>query len=166
VPRPRRLALEKALVGPAGEHCVLYRLYRNGILASLAPPGTPTIDILVLDPNQTVIATVQVKARNVGRGWRMSAKHENFAQDQCFYAFVDLVPDAPVVYIVPSRVVADVVKQSHRAWLAAPGRKGQPHNDSNVRSILPAYRHPWPGYVDGWLDEYAERWDLLTQGVR
>jgi hypothetical protein len=101
VARPKRSQLEKSLVGPAGEHYVLYRLFREGMLASLAPPGSPTVDVLVLNPDETVIATLQVKTRTVGRdkGWQMSEKHERFEKPRCFYAFVDLEEAAPIVYI-------------------------------------------------------------------
>ncbi len=77
--RPPRTRAEKALVGPAGEHYVLYQLYRRGMSASLAPPGTPTVDVLVLATDQSVVATVQVKTRTYGAdgGWHMSEKHEH-----------------------------------------------------------------------------------------
>jgi len=165
MPRIARTQLEKSLVGPAGEHYVLYRLYRQGMLASLAPPGSPTVDVLVMNPDETVIATLQVKTRTYGSGWAMNEKHEHFVQPRCFYALVDLEATPSVVYIVPSSVVADVLTKSHRAWLEAPGRQGQPHRDNKMRRIQAAYPHPWPGYQEGWLDEYRERWDLLNEAV-
>jgi hypothetical protein len=67
VSRSPRTKVEKALVGPAGEHFVLYQLYRHGMLASLAPPGTPTVDILVLATDQSVVATVQVNPKSFNR---------------------------------------------------------------------------------------------------
>jgi hypothetical protein len=74
--KPKRTQFERALVGPAGEHYVLFRLYREGFLASLAPPGSPTVDVLVLSPDETIIASLQVKTRTYGRdqGWHMSKK--------------------------------------------------------------------------------------------
>jgi hypothetical protein len=154
VPRKLRSPLEKALIGPAGEHYVLYRLYCEGMLASLAPPGSPTVDILVLDPNETVIATLQVKTTTVGveHGWPMSVKNETFERLRCFYALVDLKAEIPVVYIVPSKVVAEVLRQDHKAWLAAPGSRGQPHKDNPVRRLR---------NEEGWLKAYRECWDLL-----
>jgi hypothetical protein len=83
--------------------------------------------------------------------------------DRLFYAFVDLEPaPAPVTYVIRSEVVADVLATNHQAWLAAPGAKGQPHNDSNVRRLMPVYKPGVPAYPPGWLDAYAERWDILT----
>jgi hypothetical protein len=84
----RRSALQKALVGPAGEHFVLFRLYQHGMLASLSPPGSRTVDILVLAHDESVIATLQVKTRTgVHMGWQMSEKHEDISAPRYFYAF-------------------------------------------------------------------------------
>jgi hypothetical protein len=165
--RPQRTRLERALVGPAGEHYVLSCLYRRGMFASLAPPGAPTVDILVLDADETVIAAVQVKTRTYGpdRSWHMRDKHEEIIEDRYFYAFVDLEPEPPVTYIVPSAVVADVVRKSHQVWLDTPGVRGQPHKDGPMRRLGPEYRFTVPGYPAGWLDQYREQWDLLKVAI-
>lgn len=168
MPRPQRTRLERSLVGPAGEHYVLFRLYRQGMLASLAPPGAPDVDVLVLSADQTVIASVQVKTRTYGRdqGWHMSKKHETIIEDRLFYAFVDLEPELPRTYIVPSGTVADVVRLSHQTWLETPGRGGRPHQDSNVRRVTPDYSPlSVPGFEGAWLEQHAEHWDLLRAAV-
>jgi hypothetical protein len=118
-------------------------------------------------PDETVIATLQVKTRTYGRdhGWHMSRKHEGFSEERSFYAFVDLEVNPPVTYIVPSKVVAGVVRASHQAWLALPGQKGQVRRDSEFRRVMPIYSHDVPGYPAGWLSEYKERWDLLRAAV-
>ncbi len=59
----------------------------------------------------------------------MSEKHEQHMHERLFYAFVDFEPDVPNVYVVPSAVVADVVRRSHLSWLATPGKNGRPHRD-------------------------------------
>ena len=59
--------LQCALVGPAGGHYVLSRLCRQGMRASLAPPGFPTVDVLVLAYYQSMIASLRVKTRTTGR---------------------------------------------------------------------------------------------------
>lgn len=164
MPKPKPSMLVRALVGPAGEHYVLFRLYRLGLMAALAPPGAPDVDVLVLTPDQEVAAQVQVKTRTYGtdKGWHMKPKHERLVDDRLIYAFVDLEPEsAPVTYVIPSAVVADVLASSHQAWLAAPGAKGRVHKDSNMRRLLPAYKPGMPDYPHGWLDRYVERWDIL-----
>lgn len=158
---------ERALVGPAGEHYVLFRLYQQGLLASLAPPGSPTVDVLVLSPDETVIASLQVKTRTYGRdqGWAMSVKHESIIEARLFYAFVDLEPEAPVTYIIPSSVVVEAVTQSHRVWLNTPGRGGRPHREHKLRRIVPVFNEDLPDYPPGWMDQYREAWHLLREAV-
>jgi hypothetical protein len=165
---PDRSELAKSLVGPAGEHFVLFRLYQQGMLASLSPPGSPTVDVLVLAADESVIATLQVKTRTYGadKGWHMSEKHERIAEARCFYALVDLEPAPPVTYIVPSAVIADVLRRAHRAWLAKPGKHGQAHRDNPMRRVKPAHDFTVAGYPDGWLEQYPERWDLLKAAIK
>lgn len=160
-----RSVVEKSLVGPAGEHYVLYQLHLRGMMAALAPRNAPTVDILVLHPDETIAASLQVKTRRSGtdKGWHMSEKHEQIENPRLFYAFVDLEPSIPSVYIVPSSIVAEVVRESHKAWLATPGRKGQKHNDTTMRRIIPNYPFMVPGYSDGWIDKYHDQWDQLRR---
>jgi len=162
-PKSTRDTLARTLVGPAGEHWVLYRLYREGTLAALAPPGVPEVDILVLDSPHAIVAGIQVKTRTKGTdgGWHMGAKHEGIRDPRLYYAFVDLQPDPPITYIVPSTKVAEVLSASHQSWLATPGVHGQAHKDSAFRRILPEYKYRVPGAETGWLDRYKEWWDQL-----
>ena len=159
----RRDPLTFSLVGPAGEHWVLYRLYRLGILAALAPPGVPEVDILVLDAHHQVAASIQVKTRTIGadQGWHMQPKHESIEDPDLFYALVDLEPEHPVTYIVPSAQVAAVLRSNQREWLSRPGAHGQAHKDSNVRRLRPKYGDLAPGFEDGWLEPYRDGWDAI-----
>jgi hypothetical protein len=138
------------------------------MLASLAPPGSPDVDILVLSSDQTIVASLQVKTRTYGpdQGWHMSEKHEGIVEDRLFYAFVDLEAEPPATYIVPSRMVAEVVAKSHQLWLETPGRGGRAHRDSNLRRLRPDYS-PLEvlGYEGTWLEQYREGWNLLSASV-
>ncbi len=148
----------------------MFRLYQQGMLASLAPPGSPTVDVLVLAPDETVVASLQVKTRSYGRvkGWHMKEKHELIVQKRYFYAFVDLEPESPVTYIVPSRFVARALKRGHQAWVDAPGKGGRPHKaESAFRWLAPDYSPlDVPGHRGRWLERYRERWDLLREQVQ
>jgi hypothetical protein len=153
-----------ALVAAAGEHYVLHRLFRRGLLAALAPRNEPNFDVIVFGKETAVVATIQVKARTRGAdgGWMMRRKHEDLNDDGLFYAFVDLEkPDAVVTYVMPSAVVATTLRKTHADWLKAPGRAGQPHNDNDMRRVRPAYRESGAAFQTGWLDQWRERWDLL-----
>ncbi len=125
------------------------------------------MDVLVLSPDETVIASLQVKTRTYGRdqGWHMRARHETIVAPRLFYAFVDLEPDTPATYIVPSSVVADAITKSHQAWLAAPGARGQAHRDHDMRRVRPAFGNEVEGYASGWMEQYREAWHLLKEAV-
>jgi len=162
-PRPSRTSLERALVGPAGEHYVLYKLHMLGMLAALAPRNAPSVDILVLNEDETIASTLQVKTRTYGRdgGWHMSLKHETLVRPSLIYVFVDLEPTIPVTYVVPSATVARIVKSAHEVWLATPGRDGRAHRAHDLRRILPAYDYPVPDAPDGWMERFKDKWDLV-----
>ncbi len=96
----------------------------------------------------------------------MGKKHEALAHPRLFYTFVDLQPDRPVVFVVPSDILAEVLARSHQAWPAAPGKKGQVWKVTKFQRLLPHYAFPLPGYKGPWLEGYRERWGLLTEDSR
>ena len=155
---------DKNLIGAAGEHLVLSRLLQRGLLASPAPRGTRKADILVnpLDGGRPVL--IQVKTRSwsgARKAWQMGAKHEEIADKDLFYCFVDMGKIHPDVYVVPSKLVAKIVKDTHTKWLETPGKKGQQHNDNNLRIISDPPRIPLKINPPGWLDAYLENWDQI-----
>lgn len=155
---------DKQLIGAAGEHLVLSRLLGMGLLASPAPRGTRKADILVnpLDGGKPVL--IQVKTRSWSserKAWQMGAKHEEIADANLFYCFVDMGKKHPDVYVVPSKIVARIVKDTHAEWLKTPGKKGQKHNDSNLRIISDPPRILLKINPPGWLDKYLENWELI-----
>lgn len=158
-------ARSSVLTGAAGEDYVLYRLHLEGLLAAQSPSGAWVADVLVFDPRMSVGSMLQVKTRTRGAdgGWHMRDKHEGgeYVHPRLFYAFVDLEPASPVVYVIPSKVVADVIKKAHKTWLATPGKGGRAHRPHSMRRLRPTYPFAVRGYPPGWLDQYKERWDLL-----
>jgi len=157
------------VLGAAGEHYVMCQLLRRGLIAALAPVGVPNTDIVVTDDIGDRLCAVQVKTRvekGSDGGWHMGAKHEAIRSGTLFYAFVDFgksIIDPPVCYIVPSGVVADVIKRSHEVWLSTPGKAGQQRIDSDFRRFLPNYDKMGLefGRGAGWLEAYRENWALI-----
>jgi len=154
------------LTGAAGEYFVLYKLLRLGLIAGLPPAGAPDVDVLVIDDDANVLISLQVKTRRKGadKGWHMKERHEKLVSPRLFYVLVDMEPGEPVCYVIPSSVVADCVTKENQAWLATPGKKGQPHNPHSMRRLLPKYPYQVEGFEDGWLERYREQWGLL-EGV-
>lgn len=160
--------------GPAGEHYVLYRLLQKEYVSGLAPENAPNADIIVTNILGTKVAAIQVKTRRplgTDAGWHMKEKHESLVGGRMFYFFVDLKKDtkeSPDMFIVPSRVVAAVLEESHRIWLAQPGRSGQKHKRTIMRRLLPSYSRTLrlneaqeKRLGNGWLEKYRENWSIL-----
>ena len=144
--------LSAGLTGVAGEYFVAAELSRRGYIATLTLKNTRGIDILVANANATKSKNIQVKtSQERKKEWPLNYKAENHLADNLFYVFVNLkgLNELPDFHIVPSKIVAEHCKTTHAEWLAAPGRKGQKHNDSTMRK----YADP-----DG---QYLGRWDLL-----
>jgi hypothetical protein len=162
---------QSTLLGAAGEYHVMAELLRRNYIAALAPQGVPNTDIVVTDIEGSRLCSIQVKSRrDIGSdgGWHMSDKHEHGHGERLFYCFVDFgkrPTDRPSVHVLPSKLVADVLKASHIKWLSTPGKKGQPHKDGSMRRLMPDYArifgeaaNPFP---KGWLDRYRDAWHLL-----
>ncbi|MBP9864215.1 hypothetical protein KBC54_02075 [Patescibacteria group bacterium] len=165
---------QTSLVGASGEHFVLYRLLRMGYLAALAPQGAPNADIICTDVAGEKTAVIQVKTRrDIGadKGWHMKSKHELLKSKKMFYCFVDYQKDEmlpPTVFIVPSNVVADALKEMHEAWFRAPGKNGKEHKATEMRRLLPNYSRTLnisgdllKRYGIDWMEKYRENWNLL-----
>lgn len=101
----------------------------------------------------------------------MKDKHELIVGEKVFYCMVDLKKDesaSPDIYILPSRLVADVIKETHQIWLRQPGKGGQAHNPTKMRRLLPDYGRTLKltpdqhkKYGEGWLERYRENWSIL-----
>ncbi len=153
------------LTGAAGEYFVMSELLKRGYVAALAPVGVPKADIVVTDEDGNKQAAIQVKSRRYAGGdggWHMSKKHEDIIGDHLLYCFVNFRDQATDVFVIPSAVVASVVREAHAKWLATPGKNGRVRNDSNMRRITPSYNSIFQGganpYPDGWMDRYRDAW--------
>jgi hypothetical protein len=162
---------QSTLLGAAGEHYVMTELLRRGYIAALAPQGVPNVDIIVTDRDGGRLCSIQVKTRrDIGTdgGWHMKDKHERQSKDRLFFCFVDFGKNQdtrPVVFVIPSSKVAEVLRASHRKWLSTPGMRGQAHKDTVMRRMMPDYTRVFGTndnpYPKGWLDPYRGAWHLL-----
>lgn len=174
-----KLTDSSVLIGAAGEHYVLAELIKRGVIAAKAPEGSPNMDIVTTDLEGNRLVALQVKTRRDrgnDKGWHMKAKHETISSEKLFYVFVDVGAeplDTVQFYIVPSEVVAYVIRTSHAIWLHSPGRNGRTHNDSDMRRLKPAYG-PYEtkddesrgflakyGNASNWLETYRNAWHLI-----
>jgi hypothetical protein len=131
----------RALVGIAGAHFVAAELSQQGYIATVTSRNTEGIDVLASNIDGSKTVSIQVKtsgAQNRERftcSWILTKKLENIYSPYLFYVFVDLYEGnkKPDFYIVPSKVVADYIKKTHRNWLNTLSKSGKKHNDSDMR---------------------------------
>lgn len=156
------------ILGAAAEYYVMCQLLRRNKIAALAPAGVPDADIIVSDRLGTTLAAIQVKARrDIGSdgGWHMKSKHETIVRDLLFYCFVDFgktLEDIPRCWVLPSKVVAEALKEIHQGWFMNPGRAGHVRQPTDMRRFLPdATKRGVLKYKLGWLDPYKEAWGII-----
>ena len=140
------------LTGVAGEYFVAAELSKKGYIASMMLKNTRGVDILATNKDASKSVGVQVKAsRGNAKDWQLNKKAENYHSRNLFYVFVNLrsEKERPDFFIVPSKVVANYVKESHARWLKTPRRDGKPHKDNERRKFRDSG------------GEYQERWDHL-----
>lgn len=144
--------LSKGITGIAGEYFVAAELSRLGYMASITLRNNDSIDIHASNIEGDKMFAIQVKTtQNSGRKWPLNKKVENIHSTNMFYVFVAFkeINERPEYFIVPSKDLANQIKKEHQEWLDAPGKNGQPHNDTDMRQFSDK---------DG---KYLEQWDLL-----
>ncbi len=145
-------ALSGILCGVSGEYFVAAELSRLGFIASITLRNTKGVDILATNESASKSVAIQVKTnQGTGKAWMLNKKAEEYYGDNLFYVFVNLKDKAshPDFFIVPSKVVADQIREGHAKWLQTPGKKGQPHNDSTIRKFSDEH------------DNYLGKWEIL-----
>lgn len=155
---------DKNLIGAAGEHLVLSRLLSKEILAAPAPRGTRCADILVMHLDDSEPCLIQVKTQSgpeLNKTWMLSVKHENETSDNFFYCFVDMNKETSKIYVIPSLMVATIIKEDYVTWLETPGKDGKRHNPTNMRTLCYQYKPELKSAPAGWMDKYLENWELL-----
>lgn len=149
--------------GSASQFFVAGELCRRGLVAVVTMGNTPNTDILCSNTDGTKFVHIQVKTfvpgnKTVSVG-RKAEKYygENFIWVLAGIPTADSDKDFEY-FVIPSSEVSKYVKDGHQKWLDTPGKNGQAHNDSNVRTIhLPPYQS-----LTGWkIDQYKENWDII-----
>lgn len=137
--------------GNSGEYFVAGELARRGFIVAVPMSNVENFDILAIHRISHKQIALQVKTTSYGRKkWTLTAKNENLIDDNVFYIFVSLNNlDIPSYHIVPSKIVAKTVRESHQKWLNTPSKNGGKHRDNNLRNFTDEQ------------DVYLNRWDLL-----
>ena len=147
----KKTKLNSVLSGVAGEYLVAGELSRRGYIASITLRNSKGVDILATNEKAERSVAIQVKTRySKGTAWVLNEKAEKYHAPNLFYSFVSLNYGEPAdFFIVPSKVVAETIKKHNRKWLNTPGKKGQKHNQTTMRTFRDDE------------EKFLNRWDLL-----
>jgi hypothetical protein len=138
--------LEHTLVGVAGEYYVAAELSVRGFTAAITLRDSRGIDIIATLPDSKRSVSIQVKtSSNRGEKWILNKKDEEPRGKDHFFVFVLLQGEGkrPSFHIVPSSIVADYIKTSHRDWLKGKRPDGQPREDTSMRQISTVISSIW-----------------------
>ncbi|MGD9489064.1 MAG: hypothetical protein AB7W47_13645 [Calditrichaceae bacterium] len=159
------MAKEKSTRGNASQFFIAGELCRRGYSAVVTLGNTPNTDILCSNLSGTKFVHIQVKTFVPGnRTCSVGLKSEvNFGEN--FFWILGGIPLPEQkkefeYFIIQSKDMAKNIKKGHYLWLSTPGKKGQPHKDNKVRTvILPPYRSA----LDWDISIYKDRWDLIEK---
>lgn len=143
-------------IGIAGEYFVAAELTRRGYVASLTSKNTKAIDILASNKDGSKSVAVQVKTSNCVKinKWMMTEGSEKISSENLFYIFVNMNEgQMPSYFIIPSVYVANKIKNEYKEWLNTPGKNGQKHNATTMRTFTFS--------SDKEMLRYKEAWHLL-----
>jgi hypothetical protein len=160
---------DKSMRASAAQFFVASELCRRGFVASVTMGNTPNTDILVSNPEGTRFVHVQVKTFVPGtKTCSVGLKAERDYGDNFFWVLAGIPHPGSErkfeCYVIPASDMAKGVGEAHRAWLKAPGKKGQQRHDSKVRTVrLPPHKHPLTGWS---IAKYEERWDHIGKKLQ
>lgn len=139
-------------IGNAGEYFVAGELERHGFTVAIPMSNVKDFDILAIDRTTFKQYAIQVKTTGYkSKKWLLSKKNENIDAENVIYFFVSLNELAtPEYHIVPAKIVAEKLRSEYKAWIEAPGKSGQKHNENSMRCFYDKE------------DVYLNRWDYLT----
>lgn len=159
---------DKNARGSASQFFVAGELCRRGLVAVVTMGNTPNTDILCSNAQGTKFVHIQVKTYVPGnKTVSVGRKAEKYYGENFIWVLAGIPladSDKPFEYfIIPSSEVSRNVRDAHAQWLLAPGKNGQAHNDSNVRTIhLPPHKS-----FSGWrIDEYKNNWSVIETLLR
>lgn len=157
------MAENKNARGSSAQFFVAAELCRRNLVAVVTMGNTPNTDILCSNTEGTKFVHIQVKTFVPGNKTITVGKKAEKDFGKNFVWVLAGIPkpnssDDFLYYIVPSADMAKNVKDQHQKWLATPGKNGQPHKPTDMRSIhLP----PNKSLNDWDLKKYINDWEFI-----
>lgn len=156
------MKIEKNLIGAAGEHLVVSRLLRRGILASQSPFNASRYDILVNSKQNKTPVLIQVKTTSQSKSnWQMKPEDAENSDKNFYFCFVDLSCAPEKVYVIPSKKVCQVLVEADKVWMDKPRKDGTKKGEHKMRMLKNRFILDIKSAPDGWMDKYLEKWEVF-----
>jgi len=140
-------------IGISGEFYIAHILAKNNFKVNVSLGRTEGFDLFVQNPHgMNLVVSVKTTYSDKSKFILMNEKADTLSDESLFYAFVRLnAPDGvPEFWIVPSMVVAPVIKESYKIWLETPARNSSAHNETSMRGFYLIQRDNFP---DDWKEQ-------------
>ena len=156
--------ISKQNIGNAGEFYLASILSAKNFVVTVTLGRNEGYDLLAVNPKGKAVK-ISVKARNMKdiKRFPINSRCENISSDDLFYAFVRLneFQKEPDFWIVPSKIVCNVIKNSHAKWMATPNKKGGKHNDGDLRNFWLIQDKHYPKNWDKTLKKYYKNINII-----
>src|SRR3989344_5530916 len=160
-----KLESDKTHRGSASQFFIAGELCRRGLVAVVTMGNCPNTDILCSNKEGTKFVHIQVKTFRPGDRTCSVGRKAGINYGSNFFWILCGIPTKDSArefeyYIIPATDMSKNIGEAHDKWMRALGKKGQAHNDSNVRTVgLP----PRKGF-NGWdISKYLNRWDKIDK---
>ncbi len=133
-----KLTVSKNNIGVAGEFYIAYLLAKHNFKVNVSLGRTEGFDLFVQNPSGVnMIISIKTTFKETSRSFIMGKKADELAEDDLFYAFVRLngLGGIPDFWIIPSKIVAPVIKEAHKIHVETAGKNGKMHKDTNMRLL-------------------------------
>lgn len=157
---------DKTHRGNASQFFVAGELCRRGLVAVVTLGNCPNTDILCSDKAGKKFVHIQVKTFVPGNKTCTVGLKAETVYGENFFWILGGIPtpksERPFTYyIIPAADMAREVAAGHKSWLSKLGRKGQPRNATNMRTVrLPPSSSHWD------LTPFTNRWDLIEDRLQ
>ena len=163
----KQVSIKKQNVGNSGEYYIAARLSALDFTVTITLGRAEKYDLLALSPKERLIK-ISVKTTQVENAidFPLSAKDELGQSDDFYYAFVKLnkFHKEPDFWIIPSKVVCPIIKNSDERWLKTMGRNNRPHKGSSMRILPIKVRESQKLlYPKHWSEEVTKYYQNLEQ---
>ena len=154
--------------GNASQFFVAGELCRRGFAAVVTLGNCPNTDILCSNIEGTRFVHIQVKTFVPGNQTCSVGKKAEKNYGANFFWVLGGIPrsdqDCSFEYfIIPAKEMAKNVTEAHKVWMQTPGKNGQPHKESNMRTV---YLPPKLPHGQWDIAEYSNRWDLIESKLK